>query len=300
MAWPSLFRRKAPAEPLPHPAARQAARRRAGASDAPVSDAEVEAARTRARRRLIGATVLLGIGVIAFPLLFETEPRPIPVDLPIEIPRPDAVPPLALPGAPASSASTASSGAVSSGKVAGTAGDSRPAAPGRSAEATPARADETPAAAATVTERAAEPPAVTAATAPAAPAAPAAATPAPAREAPPAATPRAGDGERAQALLEGRPATVAKSAPTAETPTTGPAAATRYVVQVGAYADDGAVRAVRARVERLGLRTYTQVVRVDAGDRTRVRIGPFDERAQADDVADRLKQAGLPAAVLRL
>src|ERR1700712_1620700 len=42
--------------------------------------------RARARTRLMGATVLLLIGVIGFPLLFETQPRPIPVDLPIEIP----------------------------------------------------------------------------------------------------------------------------------------------------------------------------------------------------------------------
>src|SRR5471032_301466 len=46
----------------------------------------VREARARARRRLMGATVLLLIGVIGFPLLFETRPRPIPVDLPIEIP----------------------------------------------------------------------------------------------------------------------------------------------------------------------------------------------------------------------
>src|ERR1700710_1633324 len=42
--------------------------------------------RARARTRLMGATVLLLIGVIGFPLLFETQPRPIPVGLPIEVP----------------------------------------------------------------------------------------------------------------------------------------------------------------------------------------------------------------------
>src|SRR5476651_1354830 len=53
----------------------------------PAETAEaVREARARARRRLVGATVLLLIGVIGFPLLFETQPRPIPVDLPIEIP----------------------------------------------------------------------------------------------------------------------------------------------------------------------------------------------------------------------
>ncbi|HRI19083.1 MAG TPA: hypothetical protein PL196_11215, partial [Burkholderiaceae bacterium] len=47
----------------------------------------VQRARTRARQRLIGAAVLVVAGIIGFPLLFETQPRPIPVDLPIEIPR---------------------------------------------------------------------------------------------------------------------------------------------------------------------------------------------------------------------
>ncbi len=57
----------------------------------------VQAARTQARHRFIGAIVLLAIGIIGFPLVFETQPRPVPIDIPIEIPRRDAVPPLAMP-----------------------------------------------------------------------------------------------------------------------------------------------------------------------------------------------------------
>src|SRR4051812_9286750 len=57
----------------------------------------VQQARTRARQRLIGAIVLLAIGIIGFPLVFETQPRPIPVDVPIEIPRREALPPLTMP-----------------------------------------------------------------------------------------------------------------------------------------------------------------------------------------------------------
>ena len=40
--------------------------------------------------------MLLVIGVIGFPLVFETRPRPVPVDIPIEIPRQDSVAPLAI------------------------------------------------------------------------------------------------------------------------------------------------------------------------------------------------------------
>ena len=48
---------------------------------------DVAQARTRARRRLMGAVVLVAIGIIVFPLVFETQPRPIPIDIPIEVPR---------------------------------------------------------------------------------------------------------------------------------------------------------------------------------------------------------------------
>ncbi len=80
MALPSFLQRKKQA-----PAA------------AALPDEAAASARTGARRRLIGAAVLLAVGVIAFPLLFETQPRPIPVDLPIEIPRKDGGTPLPPP-----------------------------------------------------------------------------------------------------------------------------------------------------------------------------------------------------------
>ena len=64
---------------------------------APEAGDSVQSARTRARQRLIGAAVLVVAGIIGFPLLFETEPRPLPVDVPIEIPSKEGAVPLALP-----------------------------------------------------------------------------------------------------------------------------------------------------------------------------------------------------------
>src|SRR5215510_10300050 len=75
----------------------------------------VQTARTRARRRLIGAAALLGVGVIGFPVLFETQPRPIPVDIPIEIPKKEGAPSLPLP--PPRTASAAPATARVSGGV---------------------------------------------------------------------------------------------------------------------------------------------------------------------------------------
>jgi len=205
----------------------------------------VAQARTKARRRLIGAAVLLGIGIIGFPLLFETQPRPIAVDIPIEIPRKDAAPQLAMP-AP------------------------RPAPAPAASVAPPAKAE-------VVTETAEAPKPV-----PSAPVSTVAvkAEPAPVKEAP-------------------APAPAAKEAPA---PAAKPAAVDegRFVVQVGAFAEVTAAREARARVEKLGLRTYTQVVETSNGKRIRVRVGPFASRDQAAQAADKLKAAGLPTAVLTL
>ncbi|MEY4911763.1 MAG: hypothetical protein RL761_1426, partial [Pseudomonadota bacterium] len=53
----------------------------------------IETLRTRARQRLIGAVVLVALGIITFTLLFDSQPRPIPVDIQITMPdkdKPDA------------------------------------------------------------------------------------------------------------------------------------------------------------------------------------------------------------------
>jgi DedD protein len=56
---------------------------------------------------LIGAGVLVLIGVVGFPLLFDTQPRPIAVDIPIEIPDRNKVKPLPLPAQPVTQAPVA-------------------------------------------------------------------------------------------------------------------------------------------------------------------------------------------------
>jgi DedD protein len=72
------------------------------------------------------------------------------------------------------------------------------------------------------------------------------------------------------------------------------------VLQVGAYAEEATVRQVRAKIERLGLKTYTQVVSTEAGKRTRVRIGPFETREAAAAAGRKLEAAGLPFNLLTL
>ena len=50
----------------------------------------VEVMRRRARHRLIGAALLVLLGVVGFPLVFDTQPRPVPIDTRIEIPDRDS------------------------------------------------------------------------------------------------------------------------------------------------------------------------------------------------------------------
>lgn len=77
-------------EPAPSASGDSAAPRKRGAKAAQAEQAEqVQLLRQRARHRLIGAAVLVGIGIVAFPLVFETQPRPVPMDLPIVIPSQD-------------------------------------------------------------------------------------------------------------------------------------------------------------------------------------------------------------------
>ena len=57
--------------------------RRAG--DLPSADV----VRTQARRRLIGAAVLVMVAVLVLPWVFDSKPRPLPVDIPIDVPKRD-------------------------------------------------------------------------------------------------------------------------------------------------------------------------------------------------------------------
>lgn len=223
----------------------------------------VEKVRTRTRQRLIGAVVLLTIAVIGFPLLFESQPRPIPIDIPIDIPKPDSVPALVLPP-PSREAAAPTPGAAASGMVET---ESPPAAV---PDAAPDAAPDAPPEAA-----------------PAAPAASVAAVPSA------AASPAVSAGKAAVAA-------VAPSTEAAPAPASAADGAPRFVVQVGAFTDPAAVRDVRAKMDKLGLKTYTQVADTTAGKRTRVRLGPFATRAEADRVRARAKDAGIAAVVLSL
>ena len=247
----------------------------------------VDAMRRRAMHRLIGAAVLVVAGVIGFPMLFDSQPRPIAVDIPIEIPDKTKSRPIVLPTAPRA-VETAAAVTVTP-------------APAPTPAAQPAAAPKEPAVEAMPVdksieksidkpveksaERAVAPP-VKKSSEPAKPLAPPAVAPAP-KPAPPGS---ASDAAKAQALLEGKP-------PSADVAVL---AEGRFVVQVGAFADAAKAKEARAKLERAGLKTYTQVVETKDGQRTRVRVGPFSDKTQAEGSAAKIKALDLPASILVL
>jgi DedD protein len=284
MALPSFFKRKKTEDDAPPaPEASPRTGRRGAAKPLPEAvssrtgppheSAAVTQARVHARRRLIGAAVLLLLGVLLFPLVFETQPRPLPLDLPMVVaPGKGGVASVAAPGPVVATAAPPATvpAAVPTVGV-------RPAPPMiiETAQPEPQTALQP-----------APQPAPQAAPLPAA--APTAVPPAAAAPAPQPASPPAAAASKPSATAAAAAATAAQDA------------AGRFVVQVGAFADDATVRQTRQKVEKLGLKTYTQEVNTDAGKRVRVRVGPFDTRDEAAQVLNKLKGAGLPGAVLTL
>jgi DedD protein len=193
----------------------------------------VDAMRRRARHRLIGASVLVVLGVVGFPLLFDTQPRPVSVDIAVNIPDRATAKPLVDTSKP----KPLSAGAGLDAKEEVVPVDKKPDAavaavmPVLEAKVAPKPADAKPA--------------------------------------------------------EAKPS---------DTQDTG----ARFVVQIGAFNDEAKVREVRAKVEKEGIKTYTNIAQTKEGARTRVRVGPFTSRDEADKVARKIKQLQLQPQVLTL
>ena len=67
----------------------------------PIQPDSIEVIRRRARHRLIGSAALVLIGVIGFPILFDQQPRPVSVDIPIDVPERAKTSTVVAPTAPA-------------------------------------------------------------------------------------------------------------------------------------------------------------------------------------------------------
>jgi len=235
------------------------------ASESSPTDAQttepVEVMRKRARHRLMGAVVLVLTAVVVFPLLVDKQPRPVAVDIPIEIPDKNKVRPLEAEVAEAQKDSQK----TDSQKTA-------PVAPETSSPSVPAVS--------------------------AVPVAPVASVAAPAAKAEEVLTTpesKVKEAARAEALLAGKePANKETSNKDA------PASGERFIVQFGAYAENDKAQEARRKVESTGLKTYTHVIETKEGRRIRARVGPFASKAEAEQAADKIKKLDLPVSILKL
>ena len=96
-------------------------------------------------------------------------------------------------------------------------------------------------------------------------------------KAPPEAAKGPSDGARAKALLEGKEA---------------------WIVPLGAFASTENVKQLQAKLAEAGMKSYTEGVKTSQGEQTRVRAGPFETKAAAEQAREKLGAMGLaPAAV---
>jgi len=66
-----------------------------------------------------------------------------------------------------------------------------------------------------------------------------------------------------------------------------------FVVPLGAFANPDNAKQVRDRAASAGIKSYSEQVKVQQGEQTRVRAGPFTSRGAAEKARDKLKSAGL-------
>lgn len=261
----------------------------AAASDKAPDSAEQ--LRRRANQRLLGASILLVVAIIAVPMFLEREPPPLPDNVDVRIPpveggkfepkfpdgkkvadKPAEITAITEPtgaqaGSPATAAPTAPAAAVSpAASVAPPVSAVTAAAPSTGAPGIATKTTERPA------DKATEKPAPKAAT-PAAPAAPAEKS-----AAKPAATTSSAAADTATA--ERKPG--------------------QLVVQIIAVRDPATAKATFDRARGLKFPVYTEKIDVANGIVTRVRVGPYNTKQQAEAARAKLAQAGFEAKVLTL
>lgn len=228
-----------------------------------------ESLRQKAKFRLIGSIVLVLLGVLGFTLMLDTQPRPNTSEVTVVIPARDKLPPLAMTTPSTSTASGALPMVVpASAPVSNS--NSNPASQGHSTVAASSSLEPQEV---IISKPAQAKPAASASLV------------APKTE------PKA-------AVVVKKAESVTSTAPTPAT--SADADKGRYILQVGAFADVQKAREARMKLEHAGIKTYTQVIESSEGKRIRVRVGPFEKRAEAEKLAAKIKLLDLPAALLTL
>ncbi|MBP0599321.1 SPOR domain-containing protein [Herbaspirillum sp. LeCh32-8] len=254
----------------------------------------------RARRRLIGAVALALAVVIVLPMILDSEPKPLNEDIAIQIPSKDqpattaaatgAQPEPAQPAAAADTSKLASAASALDQKeeiVEPSSVAPAPVITPPAASVAPPKPAEKPAEKPAAKPEEKKPAVVQHKEEPK--------KEAPKKEAPKpkAAEQHGDDSARALAILEGK----SSAAPSAADKK--PAAAGgKFVIQVAALATQDKVNELRNKLNGAGIHSYTQKIATQGGDRTRIRVGPFGSRDEAEKMGARIKKLGLNATIV--
>jgi DedD protein len=245
-----------------------------------VSDEEI-LLKKRARRRLIGAIVLVTLVIVLLPMFLDSEPRPLNQEISIQIPAQSTefssrVAALPKPAAPDSANAGAESKEPSAPKAEAAEPEKKvPNGEPTRTEAEKPRAPE-PARRAE-TENRARDERTTRAEAPA--------KPAPKPETKPQPKP--------EAKSEAKP----QPKPAADEPREKESGGEGFIVQVAALTDADKAKLLKGRISESGMRADTEVVKTARGEVTRVRVGPYASKEAAQKAADELKKLGLSGVV---
>lgn len=71
-----------------------------------------------------------------------------------------------------------------------------------------------------------------------------------------------------------------------------------YRVQIGAFSSEESAMEQLGKASKLGLKAYTEKIATNNGTKTRVRVGPFVNREQAEQALAKLKLNGVEAALI--
>ena len=224
----------------------------------PTTNEELQLKR-RARRRLIGATILVMVVVLGLPMVLDTEPKPARQDIDIRIPSTDTgtFKSKIVPVAPAPDSRATAKPSVEA-----------PARPGNAATKSEDAPKEAP-----VSRNAPRVASV------------------------PATKPDPGATEKS--TKEPSAAEAAKPAAKSEGAEDAKPARKRgsHVVQITALLNAERAKEIQEKVSAAGIKSYTEVVTTEKGDVTRVRAGPFATREEAEKARNQLHALGLDGKV---
>jgi DedD protein len=311
----------------------------------------MESLRKRVKHRLMGSAVLVVLAVVGFPLVFDTQPRPLPLDMAIEVPDKakisPATPPQALRGEGVEKTKTDAQSLNSSVHNTPThSASTNPSTPVTSDTSNPSPSTPSPSSApageghpkgqALGATEGLSPKEVIVSSAASAPA-PHNTSPAASSHSPSNATSGASSSAQASGPVtqsgakndsnglnsskveSHKLATTSKesskesskegskegskevSKDSAKDPNkTSTDASSRFIVQVGAFTDEAKLKEVREKLEKAGMHTYTSPVVVKEVKTTRVRLGPFASKDEANKWATKVKGLNLQANVIKL